>query len=39
MLAMMTVLADGCDPSFLIKTYTAYTNEELSGGKPHVLVR
>jgi hypothetical protein len=38
MTAMMTVFADTTRPNE-IRTYAGYTNEELCGGKPHVLVR
>jgi hypothetical protein len=39
MLRMLTVACDATNPSSGSRTYAGYTNEELSGGRPHVLVR
>jgi hypothetical protein len=39
MLRMLTVACDAINPSSGVRTYAGYTNEELSGGRPHVLVR
>jgi hypothetical protein len=38
MLRMTVVIADATNPSSGVRTHAGYTNEELSGGRPHVLV-
>lgn len=39
MLRMMTIVVDATNPTIPPRTYAGFTNEELSGGKTHVIVR
>jgi hypothetical protein len=39
MLRMITVTSDVTNPSAGVRIYAGYTDEELSGGKSHVLAR